>query len=166
MPTVWTKGSASFSRCRTYRYVLRRHWDFGHGTVAFIGLNPSTATATEDDPTMRRCIRFAQDWGYAQFIMLNLFAFRATDPRDLVRADEPLGPRNRRTIARIARESDCVVAAWGAHPMAATHARTIVTHGGPLQCLGTTRNGSPRHPLYVAAATRRVRFQMDPLSPA
>ena len=85
---------ATFSPCRTWRYSLWRIWQPGKPYVVFIGLNPSTATEVEDDPTIRRCIRYAQDWDYGGLYMLNVFALRSTDPKALYRHSDPKGPDN------------------------------------------------------------------------
>ena len=95
--TTWKadmERSANFSRCRRYRYALWRRWAPGDDYGLLVGLNPSTADHRRDDPTIRRCIGFARDWGYSGLCVANLFAFRATYPRDLFAADDPVGPRN------------------------------------------------------------------------
>ena len=93
--TTWKadmERSANFSRCRRYRYALWRRWAPGDDYVLLVGLNPSTADHRRDDPTIRRCIGFARDWGYSGLCVANLFAFRATYPRDLFAADDPVAP--------------------------------------------------------------------------
>ena len=115
-------------------------------------LNPSTADANRDDPTIRRCIDFAQRWGYGGLLVGNLFAYRSTDPKGLLAADDPVGPENDRHLAHLAESCNIVVAAWGAvsrpdHLRRATEVREIVGH--KLYCLGMTTSGQPRHPLYV-----------------
>ena len=94
--------SAGFSRCGRYRYWLRRIWDPALAHCVFIGLNPSTADATEDDPTLKRCISFAQKWGYGSLLLVNLFSLRATDPRGLKMAADPIGPKTDRWLRRAA----------------------------------------------------------------
>lgn len=103
----WSSG-AEFSPCRVWRYALWRRWDFGSrcNMVAFVGLNPSTADESLDDATIRRCINFAKSWGYDGMYMLNAYAFRATDPRDMKAFHEPIGKDNDCTIARISSEVD------------------------------------------------------------
>lgn len=149
---------AVFSPDRVYRYELHRHWDSGP-LVAFIGLNPSTADETVNDPTIRRCIRFARDWGYGGLVMLNLFAYRATDPRQLRTVADPIGPENDRHL--IAATADCglIVAAWGAGGGYLNRAAQV-TELLPwaLQALGETASGEPRHPLYMPAATIPTTF--------
>ena len=104
-----------FSPCRTYRYALWREWIGGDGYVMFIGLNPSTADETQDDPTIRRCIAFAKAWGYGGLSMTNLFAFRATDPKKMKAVADPIGPENDAHLLRLARDAGVIVAAWGAN---------------------------------------------------
>lgn len=159
--------SAVLSEDRIYRYSLTRDVAplTGVGSCAFIGLNPSTADETQDDPTIRRCMRFARDWGYAQLLMLNLYAFRATDPTVLWRARRDgvdiVGPRNLDTIIIDAGGADLVVCAWGAiqAPRAAEHVERVLALLADPHCIGLTQGGSPRHPLYVLAATRPQAFR-------
>ena len=144
------EGDAVFSDCGRYRYLLTRRW--GDGPAAtFVMLNPSTADAATDDPTIRRCIGFAKSWDCGSLNVVNLFAFRATDPRELLAATDPVGPRN---DAFLHGYLPGAVAAWGAHKMAAARARGVVrafSRSSPLWCLGVTKDGHPRHPLYVRA---------------
>ena len=145
--------NAYFSPCRTWRYSLTRALapQTGAGTVAFIGLNPSTADESRDDPTIRRCIGFARGWGFARLEVLNLFAFRATKPTALLAADDPVGPENDTTIADVLGAVDLVVCAWGAFPNGGRSADVLELVVAP-HCLGVTKSGSPRHPLYVRAS--------------
>lgn len=148
-----------------YRYTLRRGpWLNGEGTVLFVMLNPSTADALEDDPTIRRCVSFAQLWGYAWLTVANLYALRATDPRELLGHRDPVGPENNEAIRRLASSSTEVVVAWGAtrHPEP-SRARQVLEvvefYAGTARCLGQTKNLHPRHPLYVRRDARRVVFR-------
>lgn len=151
--------AATLSPCRTYRYSLERSWsDDNCAPCLFIGLNPSTADAELDDPTIRRCIRFARDWGHTGLLMGNLFALRSTDPRALVGHRDPVGPENDLAIASMAERSTRVVVAWGATDMGlhASRAWDVLQLIGlsRVVCLGRTKDGYPRHPLYVKASTR------------
>jgi hypothetical protein len=159
-------SDAEFSPCRAWRYALSRCWGEGQ-RVAFIGLNPSTADETINDPTIRRCIQFAKDWGFGGLYMLNLYAFRATKPLDMVMADDPVGPQNDFAIKDYAGYCSLHIAAWGA---LATRYRPRVnwqTRIGkvesliskPLHCLGYTSDRSPRHPLYRWEIWARCVFQ-------
>lgn len=156
--------SATFSPCRTWRYTLHRDIDplLGNGTVAFIGLNPSTADETQDDPTIRRCIRFARSWGYQHLTMLNLFGLRSTDPRGLLGHRDPVGPGNDLAIATQIANADLVVCAWGAFPSGRPElerrAAFVLRMIHNPHCLGVTADGSPRHPLYVRGDTKPVPY--------
>lgn len=148
---------AWISPCGHYRYRLSRTWPddlLGHydGTALFVMLNPSTADALQDDPTIRRCIGFARSWGKARLLVGNLFAFRATDPRQLDSAADPIGPENDEHLAAMATEADVIVAAWGADKQVASRGRQVaeILFGNfYVQCLGKTAAGHPRHPLYL-----------------
>jgi hypothetical protein len=146
---------AIFSPDRRHRYVLRRDVAplDGKGTVAFIGLNPSTADETQDDPTIRRCISFARRWGFAELVMLNLYAWRATDPSELLApGTDPFGSENLGFLQDESLAADLVVVAWGTH--GALDGPGITNFlPKPLHCLGRTKDGHPRHPLYVSGET-------------
>lgn len=152
---------AVISECGRYRYALTRgDWLDGEGTVLFVMLNPSTADAAADDPTIRRCIRFARDWGFARLTVANLYALRAADPAALLSATDPVGPENDYWLDRLAGEATEVIAAWGAHRYAerrSDHVRKLVEfQAGAMRCLGQTKQLAPRHPLYVRADALRV----------
>lgn len=157
------ESTATFSPCRTYRYALTRRWEEDDSDgVAFLMLNPSTADAMADDPTIRRCVGFAKTWGFGGLLVLNLFALRATDPKQLYGHDDPVGPDNDAVIGGwLDRLSGPVVAAWGVHgAYRQRHAEVtdlVRAHGKQLMCLGATKDGHPKHPLYVAASTPLVR---------
>ena len=148
-------SGAEFSRCRKYRYALWRRWAHsGEGDqVMFIGLNPSTADETEDDPTIRRCIRFAKDWGYSGLIMMNAYAYRATNPKDMKKALDAIGPSNNESLRVRSTQVDKVVAAWGAHCTEIREQQVCRAIGKPIYCLGKTKHGRPKHPLYLRADT-------------
>lgn len=156
-PHMSEQSGAEFSPCRTYRYALWRHWDWqGYANcVAFIGLNPSTADEVIDDPTIRRCIGFAKAWGYGGLYMLNLFAFRATDPAVMKAAADPIGPTNNEQLAYYQTHVGLTIAAWGRHGShggRSTGIRGVLR--GPVHCLGTNKDGSPKHPLYLKGDTK------------
>ena len=142
---------AEFSECRTYRYVLWRSWDKSKGYVMFIGLNPSTADEMNDDPTIRRCINFARSWGYGGIYMLNLFAFRATEPKDMKLVYAPVGPGNNRALYHYHSVSKITLACWGTHGAYVNRDRWVKENLNNLYCLGITKNGHPKHPLYLKA---------------
>lgn len=115
----------------------------------FIGLNPSTADEIHNDPTVTRCIRFARGWGFSKLHMTNIFAYRSTDPAALKCADDPVGPLNDSALVALSEISEIVVAAWGVHGGLlgrGNYVRDLIPN---LYCLGTTRDGYPRHPLYL-----------------
>lgn len=152
--------SAIISDCGSYRYRLGRKWADGVPCV-FVMLNPSTADAEQDDPTIRRCIAFAKAWGCGELIVVNLFAFRATSPRDMMEADDPVGPDNMEHVRHAAavakgRQGEIVgpvVCAWGSHGSYMGQDETVL---GWLQdelvtpmALKVTKQGHPGHPLYL-----------------
>lgn len=141
-------NSATFSSCRKYRYDLWRRWKDGP-YVMFIGLNPSTADETNDDPTVRRCIGYAQAWGYSALCMTNIFAWRNTDPAKMKATAEPVGPENDAHLARLASAAGLVVAAWGTHGAHLGRGEAVRKLIKNLHCLKLTADGSPSHPLYL-----------------
>lgn len=143
-----------FSTCRTYRYTLWREWIGGDGYAMFIGLNPSTADESTDDPTIRRCIAFAKSWGYAGLCMANLFAFRATDPKAMLKASDPVGPDNDSYLQRLSQGAGVVIAAWGAHGTHNGRDRTVRALITNLHYLRLTKDGHPGHPLYLPGDLR------------
>ncbi len=145
--------TARFSPCSRYRYSLSRTWDKSLPRVLFIGLNPSTADDQCDDPTVRRCIGFAQRWGYGGLILVNLFAYRTTDPTGLTEVNDPVGPDNDRWIAIEQTRAERVVAAWGNHGVLLNRDNAVLENLTQVYCLGITKPGCPRHPLYLASKT-------------
>lgn len=154
-------SGAAISRCGRYRYSLWRYWEPGGSICLFIGLNPSTADATTDDPTIRRCVDFARRWDYGGMTMANLFALRSTDPAQLRTALNPIGPLNDDHLRQLIWYADTVVVAWGARPEAASRRERIFTLDTSidLYCLGTTKHGHPKHPLYLKKDTELEIFR-------
>lgn len=158
------RGSAVISSCGRYRYVLEREWAPGPGASArsalFVLLNPSSADAVSDDPTLRRCIGFARTHGFSRLLLCNLFALRSPHPAGLAAAGDPIGPETDAWLRRCAGDADAIVAGWGAvaarHPERAAEVRALLAEHQPLDCLGHTRGGHPRHPLYLPRATPLV----------
>jgi hypothetical protein len=145
---------AVISDCGLYRYRLSRIWNEARYSLAFVMLNPSIADADIDDPTIRRCMGFARREGYGGIEVANLYAFRATSPDDLWRARDPYGPENDDHLRNVALASAAygtpLICAWGAY--GGRNNRPIVlmqNAGAELMCLGKTKDGHPRHPLYV-----------------
>lgn len=151
----WQHGSRSsgaiLSGDDRYRYRLWRSWGDGE-RMAWVMLNPSTADAAVDDPTIRRCISFAKREGYDGIEVINLYALRATDPKELIVADDPEGPDNEKHWEEVLHDHSIgmVVAAWGAGLKAQIPSRALSLWSlGGWYCLGKTKSGEPRHPLYI-----------------
>jgi hypothetical protein len=141
--------SAVLSDEREYRYQLRRKWDSEKPTLAFIMLNPSTADEVEDDPTIRRCVGYAEDWGYGELIVGNLYAYRTSDPEELNKVENPIGPKNDQHLENIYDEADKVVVAWGANKAVGDRETEVAESlGSYMYALDTTKHGHPNHPLY------------------
>jgi hypothetical protein len=155
------ESGAKFSACRSYRYALWRTWADSGPRVMFIGLNPSTADEFEDDPTIRRCIRFAKDWGYGGLLMLNAYAFRATNPNDMKKAIDPIGPLNDDELAFRSQQCGLVIAAWGVHCSLSRSVSVCKVINGPIYCLGKTKDRKPKHPLYLKSDTKPELFWDD-----
>jgi hypothetical protein len=156
---------ATTSKCGRYRYALRRMLGGRPGkTACFIMLNPSTADAEKDDPTIRKCLGFARRWGCGELVVVNLFAFRATRPRDLQAAADPVGRDNRRHVKSAVDRArgGLVVCAWGTHGAWRGQDVTVLAWiretGVELVCLGRSTAGYPRHPLYVPYAAELILF--------
>ena len=147
---------AVYSDCERYRYTLTRRWDITGGKVLFVMLNPSTATEVQNDPTVERCERRARALGFGAFRVCNIFAFRATDPRVMRSQEDPVGPSNDAAIAESAGWADQVVCAWGTHgaylARGAEVEALLRATGKPLWHLGLSKDGHPKHPLYIAYA--------------
>lgn len=141
---------ALVSECGAYRYWLKRQWELLRRPLPIIMLNPSTADAEIDDPTIRRCMAFARREGYGGIFVVNLYALRATDPKALATASDPIGPANAHWLSQAISHAagGDVLCAWGAHGGDAGR-RVAQLCGGVGKCLGKTKEGHPRHPLYV-----------------
>ncbi len=157
--------SALLSCDKRYRYDLRRRWAATPvpvlgGALLIIGLNPSTADAYTDDPTIRRCIGFAKGLGYGSLLMGNLFAYRATSPLELLEVEDPVGPDTNWHLQAMAKEAAGIIVAWGAfemrRPLFTERAREVTRMLSKIllpYCFGTTKDGHPKHPLYLRADT-------------
>lgn len=161
---LFMRNRAVFSPDRLYRYTLERIWEGAIPPAMFIGLNPSTADESQDDPTVRRCIRFARDWECGGLVMMNLFAYRATNPRDMLAVEDPEGTANIFWLLRMARRAGIIIAAWGiwgAHlDQGEKTLEMLRLHGlgDKIHHLGLTLGNQPRHPLYIPAAVRPIKF--------
>ena len=155
--------NAYFSDCTKYRYWLLREWDVELPKIIFVGLNPSTADHINDDPTTRRCINFAIDYRYGGMYMLNLFALRSTDPKGLKLVTDPVGDINKETFYNIVNESQTVVCAWGTKGEFLHQDKNVLKwlndSKASIKCLEITKNGHPKHPLYVAKNTELKNYE-------
>ena len=149
---------ATFSKNGLYRYLLWRQWGQAFPpSVLFVLCNPSTADAEKLDPTLRRCVAYAQEWGFGRMEVANIFAFRSTDPEAMRSAADPVGPENDGHIIEAARDADLVVAGWGTHGSHRDRGDVVLsllTIAGPVHALRITRNGHPSHPLYLPRTLR------------
>lgn len=176
------KASANLRTCvfsadRLFRYTLWREWPAPepnlyytadphlayypgkhHEFLMVVGLNPSTADETKDDPTIRRCIGFAKAWGFGALCMTNLFAYRATDPRKMMGYSNPIGAENDRWLTAIAREASLVIAAWGTKGEFLGRDSEVLKLLDNLHCFRITTDGFPEHPLYMPADTMPIPF--------
>lgn len=162
-PDVFDHG-ATFSPCERYRYTLWRTWDAALPSVAFVGLNPSTADANFDDPTIQSCQRLARAWGFGRFVMLNAFAWRSTDPDGLIGLADPVGPDNDDAIRGVVSKAERVVVAWGRFSKiramldgrAFVLRRLLREHAREVGTLGLNGDNSPKHPLFMKGTTEFV----------
>lgn len=149
-----TVSTAIYSDCEQYRYILNRRWGPASKNLAvFIGLNPSTATEYQNDPTVARCINYAKAWGYDTMTMLNAFGLRSTDPRGLKAIDDPIGPDNDRYIIEQTKLASRIILCWGTHAAYLERGTQLQKQLCKLRrklfCLKVTKNGFPSHPLYL-----------------
>jgi len=148
----YLEKSANMSEDGLYRYSLSRRLSMGENAVLFVGLNPSTADATVDDPTVRRCVGFAQLWGFSWFFMGNLNAWRSTDPKKLPKMELlAVGPGNQEALKWLTHRAELVVAAWGSNPLN-SYALELAAQILKLpytRCFGKNKDGAPKHPLYL-----------------
>jgi hypothetical protein len=152
------KGDAAsvaiYSDCENYRYALTRVWDSGGRKVLFVMLNPSTATEIQNDPTVERCERRARALGFGAFRVCNIFAWRATDPRNMRAQSDPVGPGNDAAILQGCGWADALICAWGTHGAHLSRGPAVETlmrqTGLAMQHLGLSKAGHPKHPLYIA----------------
>jgi hypothetical protein len=167
---IHTKGDAPstavYSDCEKYRYRLGRIWNPVGTQVMFVMLNPSTATEVQNDPTVERCERRARALGYGGFCVTNIFAWRATDPRNMRAASDPIGPENDRILVESTKWADCVIAAWGTHGAhlgrGIAVANMLRGQGKALFHLGLSKAGHPKHPLYLPYSQQPIPWPAEP----
>lgn len=158
---IFENRSATYSPCMQYRYTLQIIWDESLPLCAFVGLNPSTATEFQDDPTIRRCKKFARDWGCGGLLMLNLFAWRSTDPDAMKRTSDPVGPEN--TLGHIYQHLQQVtgprIAAWGKHGHHMGRHKLAMAAQCRFSYLRLNGDGTPAHPLYMPGNLRPIPWE-------
>lgn len=172
--SLFVQSSASFDPTETYRYTLWRRWAPELPDVAWIMLNPSTADAYVLDPTIKRCVSFSKAWGFGGLVVVNLFALRSTDPKALYKHADPVGPGNDAAIVEALSYVSLVMAAWGVHGKYSRRGADVMKlienievrldvkyPRPPLECLGVSKDGFPRHPLYLPSTTERQRYEVS-----
>lgn len=163
-PNELVQHGAKFSPCGLYRYTLtRRVNEARHTWCVFVMLNPSTADASVDDPTIRACVEFAKRWECGWLEVVNLFAWRSTDPKGLKTCADPIGPLNDGHLFEAAANGDIVVCAWGAHAGArGVEVGERLRREVGVHHLGLNADGSPKHPLYIKRATPLTFWETAP----
>jgi hypothetical protein len=154
-------GGAVFDRAQKYRYLLWRNMPKGKGSILLVMLNPNRADEMRNDPTIRRCISFADSWGYKHIEVVNLFAYKAEKPDMLKTAKRPVGTHNNSIIQKRAVSASLRIVAWGNHGRLFERDEEVLAmlnEHGPVFCLGTTKSGAPRHPLYLRSDVRPLAF--------
>ncbi len=168
-PNILTPSGAVFSAgeeaCALYRHILWRHWGNGSRLLHICGLNPSTAGHTVDDPTIRREISFAKRWGFDGLLKTNAFDYRSTDPDRMLTHLAPCSPDNNWWILECHKRADKSVAAWGVHGIHNNRAYDL-KRMIQWECLGLTKDGHPKHPLYVKSDTPLIHFNLIAVSEA
>ena len=160
------KSEAVYSKCENYRYTLTRVWEQKKRKALFIMLNPSTANETKNDPTVERCERRARKLNFGSFCICNIFAWRETSPYNLMKKCKPVGKDNNYHILDSVLSSDVIICAWGIH---GTHInreaevkKLLLNNNSQLYHLGLTKNGHPKHPLYIPYAQNIIPWEVNP----
>jgi hypothetical protein len=155
--SAYLENDAVISDCGRYRYLLRRVWDFKKPRALVDMLNPSTADARMDDPTVKSVVRLTNALGFGSFEIANLYGWRETDPDALLACVDPVGPDNDQIVAAAISRCDVTICAWGAHKMAERRSRAMIELVRSLRpsafCFGKTKAGAPKHPLYIKTGT-------------
>ena len=159
----YISSGAIFDPTNTYRYTLWRAWSPDHPQVTFVMLNPSTADAQRNDPTISRCLAFAQHWGFGTLEVVNLFAYKTAYPSDLLKVTHPIGAENDHFLLQAIARSSCIVVAWGTKGAFLDRDKQVLQFLAQCQriyCLGITRDGHPRHPLYTRRDIELIPFSI------
>ena len=158
-------SDAKLSSCGQYRYVLNRTWDDTLQTLGVVCLNPSTADAEGDDPTVRKCIALTKHWGYGGFVLVNLFAWRATDKTEIKEVDDPVGPSNDSEIETALADVEDVFVAWGNDGVylgrSSTVREILARLGKNYFCIKQNTNNEPVHPLYQSNTSEYQDIDLD-----
>jgi hypothetical protein len=167
---VRMRSGAVFDRSEHYRYTLWRKWDDAAPRILFVMLNPSRANEEINDQTIRTCIGFAMHQNFGSMEVVNLFAYRTSDPRMLMRARNPIGEENDAFILEGCQRSSTIVLAWGNHGKHLDRSNSVISDlvrqtTQDLVCLGTTKEGFPRHPLYVKRTTDLTPYLISVAAP-
>ena len=159
---------ATFSFGRMYRYTLWRYWggpvliqNISSGYAMFIVLNPSTADENNDDPTVRRCIGYAKEWGYNGLCMMNLFAFQTRYPKVMKAARDPVGPDNNKALMDIAEYAEVIIAAWGVPGSYLDRDQEVYDMLPQLHYLRLTKGGFPGHPLFLPKGLKPILWNIN-----
>lgn len=164
-PIDTSQDTAIFSPCQKYRYILTRRFDADNPKVCnFIMLNPSTADEKKNDPTVARCCKYAERWGYGALIVTNIFAYRATDPKAMREQEDPFGKENSEYLRLAAMKSDFRVCAWGTNGTFRDQNKVVLWlmrqfPEQELHCLEVTKHGHPKHPLYCKGDLEPIRYE-------
>lgn len=155
-------SGAIFDSTHQYRYQLWRSWT-SNAKVGFVMLNPNRADAVSDDPTIRRCIGFAKDWGFGGIEVVNLFAYQAKTPQLLKQAVDPIGKENNLYLSTLSERVDLIVLAWGNWGNLWNRDRAVLPlfQSQTIYSLGITKQGQPRHPLYLRRDSDRIPFLLS-----
>jgi hypothetical protein len=154
------KRDAEFSSCGSYRYSVSRIWDESLPAVLFIMLNPSSADGTKDDPSIRRCISYAKDWGFGSLFVGNLFALKSTKPTGLLESTNPEGPENLKYLLKLSSHCKMIVCVWGNGTiLKKLSANSPKNLNRKLHCLKLSLDGIPCHPLYLPKDLKPIEWK-------
>lgn len=159
--------SAKFNEDRTHRYYLSRIWDEKMSKMLFIGINPSTADGEKDDHTVSRLVKFCQSWGFGGFYIVNLYSFISPEPEDMIdhynnltnKMEKALHKQNMAVALRYGRICSMITFMWGAGIPNQTQADKYIRTFRDAYCFGKTREGHPKHPLFLASHTQLTKFR-------
>lgn len=152
------KAGAHISECKKFRYSLWRRWDEQKPLVMFVCLNPSTADALNNDPTLNRCIDFSRNLGFGGILLGNLFAYRATQIEVMLRQKDPIGPENDLYLKEMSKRAEFSICAWGNHGLHLGRSEDVLKILDKVFCLKINKSGQPSHPLYLKSDLRPIKL--------